>query len=307
MLIKRNLPYLIEGYVEVSFDHELIRDIGQSYILNRHHKIIFVANLFSIYQKISFATLKYFIKLLLKSRSFRILPYKNVIVVTDLNSGGYFHWFLDVLTKINFINEKSDHILLLPLVLQKNSFIIQSLDYLKINYCFIDSGSILTNVNVVNVKYDYPSGNYDPNIAMSLRDRLHINGRLATRIVYISRAKASRRKMLEEEKFTDSLKKLGVEIVCCEDMTFDQTRIFFSEVKLLIAQHGAGLTNMLFMQPKSSIIEIRNLGDEHNNCYYSLASALGIDYQYCTTNEARDHNDNITFNEEFLLKHIKDK
>ncbi len=48
----------------------------------------------------------------------------------------------------------------------------------------------------------------------------------------------------------------------------------------LIALHGAGLTNMLFMNANTKILEIRNEEDKHNNCYFSLASDLDIDYYY---------------------------
>ena len=90
-------------------------------------------------------------------------------------------------------------------------------------------------------------------------------------------------------------------------MDFNQTKEFFSDVKILIAQHGAGLTNMLFMQPKSRVIEIRNLNDSHNNCYYSLASALDIEYQYCTTEEVSEHNDDIKFDYKYLIENLKNK
>jgi capsular polysaccharide biosynthesis protein len=48
----------------------------------------------------------------------------------------------------------------------------------------------------------------------------------------------------------------------------------------LIGLHGAGLTNMLFMREGGKVLELRNQNDAHNNCYFSLASELNLDYFY---------------------------
>jgi len=49
---------------------------------------------------------------------------------------------------------------------------------------------------------------------------------------------------------------------------------------MLVGSHGAGLTNMMFMPSQSKVLEIRNHGDSHNNCYFSLASEFGHRYFY---------------------------
>lgn len=44
--------------------------------------------------------------------------------------------------------------------------------------------------------------------------------------------------------------------------------------------HGAGLINMLFMQPGGSVLEFGNRMDKSNNCFFSLAAALEHDFFY---------------------------
>lgn len=39
---------------------------------------------------------------------------------------------------------------------------------------------------------------------------------------------------------------------------------------------------MLFMEADTAVLEFRHQGDTHNNCYFSLASALNIKYFYQT-------------------------
>ena len=288
MLVKRSPPSQIPGYTKVSFEHEQFRVIGRPLVSNEFLRAIIAANLFSIYQEKSLLNFKHYIKLLFKIRSLKILDSKKIITVYDFNSGGYFHWFLDALTRLVLIDNLHDYVLLLPLHIVKNSFITETLNFLGINYHFVDVGSILLNVTVVTVKFDYPSGNYDPDIVKNLQARLQVIKKIPYRQVYISRGKAGRRKMIDENQFIKEIIKLGFEVVYCEDMNFNQTKEFFSDVKILIAQHGAGLTNMLFMSSGSSVIEIRRSGDLHNNCFYSMASELKHNYYYLFSNPVSD-------------------
>lgn len=307
MKVKRYLPTLIKGYAGASFEHELIRDIGRSYIFIKHNRISLAAILFSIYHEKTFITIKYLIKILLQIRQLSIIKCRKVIVATDHNSAGYFHWYLDVLTRLTLLEEYKEYTLLLPKNYNKNTYIIESLDFMGFNYNFVDGGSILLKADVITAIFEYPSGNYNPEIVKGLRNKLYIQKDIPNRLVYISRAKAQRRRMISEENFTEKLIKLGFEVIYCENLSFYETRSLFSSVRILIAQHGAGLTNMLFMQPKATVIEIRKLGDEHNNCYFSLASALDINYEYCTTKEMGGHNDYDNFDYENLIKHLKNK
>lgn len=63
-------------------------------------------------------------------------------------------------------------------------------------------------------------------------------------------------------------------------MSFKEQVALFSETSILLSNHGAGLTNMLFMPAGSNVIELRKKNDDHNNCYFSLASALNLKYYY---------------------------
>ena len=59
------------------------------------------------------------------------------------------------------------------------------------------------------------------------------------------------------------------------------------DAQYLISNHGAGLTNMLFMRPGSKVLELRKKGDARNNCYFALASALDLKYFYQLCNSKR--------------------
>lgn len=97
------------------------------------------------------------------------------------------------------------------------------------------------------------------------------------RRIYISRAKAQRRKLLNEKDIWPILKKLGFELVFMEEMSFpDQIRIM-QQSEVVVAPHGAAITNILFCQPGTHVVEIADLSFPNPN-FYALASAMGHHY-----------------------------
>lgn len=107
-----------------------------------------------------------------------------------------------------------------------------------------------------------------------LRDKMGwSNQNEGTDWVYLSRKKADKRRLLNEDVLIPYLEQKGVKIIFAEDLRFSEQLSLFSRVKGIIAPHGAGLTNMIWM-PKVNIVEIRPAGWD-NRCFYHLALSLG--------------------------------
>jgi len=98
-----------------------------------------------------------------------------------------------------------------------------------------------------------------------------------TRRVFISRSRAARRRLLNEEALWPLLRDAGFERVHLEDLPFEQQAALMRETAVLCAPHGAGLTNMLFAPREADIIEFADPGFPNPN-FYALASALGHRY-----------------------------
>jgi capsular polysaccharide biosynthesis protein len=47
----------------------------------------------------------------------------------------------------------------------------------------------------------------------------------------------------------------------------------------VVAPHGAGLTNLIFSKPGTSVVEILAKGNERR-CYWTLCEELGHDYRF---------------------------
>ena len=98
--------------------------------------------------------------------------------------------------------------------------------------------------------------------------------------MYISRAKAFKRRIVNEPDCISLLKKYNFNIIILEDYTFLEQISICANAQYIVSNHGAGLSNILFMKPSSSVLELRKENDYHNNCYFSLANAMSLNYYY---------------------------
>jgi capsular polysaccharide biosynthesis protein len=78
------------------------------------------------------------------------------------------------------------------------------------------------------------------------------------------------------------LRGFGFRVVYAEDHTFEEQVEMASRARFFVSNHGAGLTNMLFMRDGGRVLELRHHADSINNCYFTMASALGLEYFYQT-------------------------
>ncbi len=96
------------------------------------------------------------------------------------------------------------------------------------------------------------------------------------RRIYISRANAQTRRVLNESELLPVLAKYGFEVVRAEELSYQQQVQLFFEAEAIVAPHGAGLTNLLFSE-QCKVLEFHpaNLIKTH---YFLLCKGLGFDY-----------------------------
>jgi capsular polysaccharide biosynthesis protein len=97
------------------------------------------------------------------------------------------------------------------------------------------------------------------------------------RRVFISRARARIRRLVNEEEIAPALARAGFEAVHMEDLSFEEQIRLMGETKVLLAPHGAGLTNMMFCPPGTHVVEIADTSYPNPN-FYALACAMGLHY-----------------------------
>jgi hypothetical protein len=236
-----------------------------------------------------------------------------VCLVSDSWSNGYFHWLNDVLPRVLAIRHFCiQYGVVLPEHYKNLSYITSSLNYLGINKIKFLSGDKLYFFKIVYFPtLVAPTGNFNDPITRLLRQAFHkpILSLIAPkRRVYLSRNLAQRRRVVNEKDILVKLKELDFEVVYTEELSFYDQVVLFYNTEILISSHGAGLSNLLFMQENSKVLELRAENDSLNNCYFSLASALMLTYYYqiCSKENIDDnpHTANIIVDVQELEKNI---
>lgn len=245
-------------------------------------------------------TYKYRLSYLVKRVRIPVKAKEKYILAFDSRYSGYFHWLADTIPRLISIKEECEGaVLILPH--QVSQFHLDSLDIFKFKALHFLPFLTYSKIPFLLLpEMIAPSGNYNVSVMDKIRysytSFYNLEIRKPFRIVYISRAKSERRKIENESEFKWILEKLNVETHFFEDYSFEEQVKLARETKILISIHGAGLTNMLFMERNTKVLEVRKENDATNLCYFSLASALNIHYYYLWGNSLAIDEDTHTAN-----------
>jgi capsular polysaccharide biosynthesis protein len=218
---------------------------------------------------------------------------QEVLWITDYWSTGYFHWLADALTRLFVVRGTLSHaVVLLPGKYEAHEHVQSSLRAFGVtNVRFIGRHEVVRCRSLLMPSPTAPSGHFNWQAIRGVRRvLLEAYGDVRRNVVedaedkrlYISRRRAGRRRIINEDEVTSVLRAFRFETVCAEELSFEQQAQTFSLARYIVSNHGAGLTNMLFMKDRGSVLELRHEGDCVNNCYFTLASALDLNYFYQT-------------------------
>lgn len=206
--------------------------------------------------------------------------------IIDDWSHGYFHWLADALTRLYTIRHLlGELVLLLPHGYERLEFVRSSLRAFGVREVeYVGEGEVVLCERLFVPTPTAPSGHYNEEVIRGVRDLLvesygGAGGGDGER-VYISRRGAPKRRVVNEGEVVAVLGEFGFRVVYAEEHSFaEQVRIAHA-ARYLVSNHGAGLTNMLFMREGGRVLELRHEADGINNCYFTMASALGLEYFY---------------------------
>ena len=90
-----------------------------------------------------------------------------------------------------------------------------------------------------------------------------------------------------EDELINNLIENGIEILKAEELSFEEQIKKFSNVAMIIAPHGAGLSNIVWAKTGTKVLEIfpENI---FNDCYARIAVKLGFDYSYLVCDKSEN-------------------
>lgn len=295
--VERNVPKNLKDNHLHLFSHEIRKTISESYIFRRkkiyYFNSIIISLIFPNYfnkytffgDKTFIERMKRIIKSFLSSKK-KIEYIDKGIWFTDHKSHVYFHWILDSLQRAEMSSDfNNEYPLLVPEELFKLSFINESLDFLGLRYKVLESDQLYKIKNLlITSKTADESGNYNTEILNKLIKKFKERSKLTevkpSKNYFIVRQKKDGRTVSNFEIIEEVLKKYNFELLRFEEYTFLEKINLLNECKSLMGIFGSGLTNMIFLNKDSNVIEIRASEDRHNNAFFSLSSSVGLNYYY---------------------------
>jgi hypothetical protein len=202
--------------------------------------------------------------------------------------GNYYHWLVDTLPRLLILRQSHPAILLMlpqpmppkemPDYIQRSAAVLGFTQYLPVTM-----RQILQADCVVLPELTAPSLSQQPELVQQVRTELVAalspSPVRATRKVYAARAANGVRSLVNEVEVDALLQELGFEKVYFEQLSFLEQINLMRETTVFLGVHGAGMTNMLFLQDGAKVVELLNEG-YGDLCYFRLASCLGLPYYF---------------------------
>ncbi|MDZ7731074.1 MAG: glycosyltransferase family 61 protein [Natrialbaceae archaeon] len=98
--------------------------------------------------------------------------------------------------------------------------------------------------------------------------------------VYVSRATAVERRVVNEDEVMDVLSRFGFSCYRLEERSLEDNARLFADADAVVGPHGAGLTDIVFADD-CTLVEL--FGDKVKQPYRKLAATVGVQYEpmYC--------------------------
>lgn len=235
-----------------------------------------------------YSSFKFYLKFIFPAFNF---SKKKFLLITDEWTSNYYHWHAYALKRLLSFQSQNllkNSLIFLPKKYKNYSFVMPSLKAFGVNENQVVFLRRKSNLKVSELAIcSIPS--HHPQIYREIRETLtnkidvhDFNLNFGDKI-YISRARMVLRFVENEQEVLELLEKYGFRKLIMEDYSYEQQVQICKKAKYLVAPHGAGITNAMFMSDDSALLELRNPSEKNtrwNQDYYALSTMLGIRYFY---------------------------
>jgi tetratricopeptide (TPR) repeat protein/capsular polysaccharide biosynthesis protein len=215
----------------------------------------------------------------------------SVAVLSGLSGNIYFHWMVDVLPRIELLRQNEIKLEEIDWFLVNSyqlSFQRETLNLLGIppekilesdRNCYIQAEQLIVPSFAGYLGWLQPWAIdflRDTFLPLTVQKKAKNPER-----IYISRAKARHRQVMNETEVMEVLQPLGFVEVFLESMSFSEQVHLFAQAKVIVAAHGSGLTNIVFCSKEVKVIEL--VSPHYERYYYRVISQyLGLEHYSLT-------------------------
>lgn len=237
-------------------------------------------------------------------------------VLAQLFEDNYFHWIIEVLGRLALL--EMHHVAYDWLYVKNDKpFMKETLQlwgvnpaktvFLKNAFCGIQAEQLI----LPSLVSDFVM-NVSPTVLNYVKNKLLTAVLMGgsscsfSKKVFVSRSDTSR-KIGNEQDIFNALQQYGFEKYELGTMSVKDQIVLFHNAEIVVAEHGAGLTNILFCNRDTKIVEI--FQTLKCNCYWYLAHALGLSYRAVKTVEFQNgmqvYKSNICISQDAIEKIVE--
>lgn len=200
-------------------------------------------------------------------------------------SNNYYHWLVDSLKKLHLVIELLPKNILFIVPDNLKIWQYDSLEAIGINkhqLCYFK-----TEFWELETLYFSPPMFWEahPDSYEWLQQTIYKNLNITPAIenkserIYISRSLANSRKIINNTEVETILQKYNFRSYLLEELSFREQVALFAKAEAVVAPHGAGLTNLIFAQPNTFVLELFEPALKAP-CFYILSDCMNHNYHY---------------------------
>ncbi len=204
----------------------------------------------------------------------------RVVALAGLSDDNYFHWMFELLPQIELLRRSGldwNHVDAIR-VSHSQPFQQQTLALLGVPLSkLLPHQPHLQASELIVASAGHPA--WMPSWSCQFLRRLLLSDAQPAHLrLYISRQEASR-SLINEAAVLAILEPLGFQTVLLESLSVQQQANLLAQAEAVIAPHGGGLTNLVFCQPGTKVIELFP-PDFVYPCYWLIANLVQLEYYY---------------------------
>jgi hypothetical protein len=219
---------------------------------------------------------------LIKNSLSKILKYDGrLAVIAQYGAFNYFHWTNEVLGRLALIEMQGIEYdkLYVPMIRSyMKEFLIdlwgidpskiipaeETIDFVQADELIVPSMiynliTPLANTNQAGMgHYIHPIliKYVHEKILFQLKHKINIDKYNFSKRIFISRKDAPFRKIINEDEIFNLFEAKGFKRYVLSQMSVIEQIVLFHNAEIIVGEHGAGLTNILFCEPKTKVIEL---------------------------------------------------